>query len=949
MTESARRPFARRARASSCIAAAVHTALAVLAGSPGLANAQTPPAPAREPTVLQGDPVVVTATRSAERAFSVPASIDAVEAPEIRDGKPRVNISEDLGQVPGVVANNRYNYAQDLQISSRGFGARSTFGVRGVRLMQDGIPLTMPDGQGQSGLFELDSAARIEVLRGPFAALYGNSSGGVIQLFTQAPPQTPEVDVFGAAGSYGTWRAAGRVAGTYEGIGGAFGYSQFRTDGYRDWSWARRDITSGRVQMNLGPDATLTVLGFYVGQPDTQDPGGLTQQQVDQNRRQAGTDTVRFGTRKSINHGQGGAIYELRITPKDTVSLMGYVGDRQVTQFLAFQGAGIGGSGGVVDLDRSFGGAWLTWRHATELAGGPFNFTAAVNYDSMLERRKGFVNNFGVTGALRRNEQDRVYDFAQYVQAEWQFAPRWKASGGVRHTDVTFRVTDYFVVPGNPNDSGTTDYSAWLPVAGILYELTPAVNLYASAGKGFETPTFAELAYRPDGLPGVNFALQPARSNMYEAGVKSLVGGFARVNAAAFYAVTDQDIVSAGQIAGGRNVFTNAQQTTRGGFELSGDAQFGAGFSGQLAYTYLDARFSDYVQAHPRRPAEPPLRGPAVAAGADGILSRRRGTLRGEGVCERREYGFRAELRDHQPGRRLDRDVRAPARRSVRAPRQRDRQGIHRLGHRECGERSLLRAIADAERSRGCEPAVQLLGFRIQDSGVGIRDPGCGSRSLLRELEHHRDQHRELAVAQRVGRRRQRPEAPHHRERLVIEHLVAARLMDGRVGEPSTGRNAKPERRRSLPAPHEREARVIAVACECLGDAAPIAGERLVRRRLRLDELCDRRRRWGRHGEIGWRRSVRFRRDRGVARWRLDARGRRHGRGSCGDARLWRLPRPGQRLGWRRLRRGDLLDGRRLQSGWRGPCHDRDLDRVLGAIDLHRGQMGPVPRRPVRR
>lgn len=600
MTETARPSDPGFAVTHTRIALAVHASLALLAGSPGVTSAQTPPAADREPVTVQSSPVVVTATRSEARAFSVPASIDAVDGPEIRDGKLRANISEDLGQIPGVVANNRYNYAQDLQISSRGFGARATFGVRGVRLMQDGIPITMPDGQGQSGLFDLDSAARIEVLRGPFASLYGNSSGGVMQVFTQRPPEQPEVDLFGAAGSYGTWRAAGRVGGTYEGIGGSAGYSQFRTDGYRDWSWARRDITNGRVQMNVGPDATLTVLGFYVGQPNTQDPGGLTQQQVQQNRRQAGTDAIRFGASKSINHGQGGAIYEIKLTPQDTVSVMGYVGDRQVTQFLATQGTAISGSGGVVDLDRSFGGVWLTWRHATELAGGPLNFTAAISYDSMIENRKGFVNNFGVVGALRRNEQDRVYDSAQYVQAEWQFAPRWKLAGGVRHTDVGFRATDYFVVPGNPNDSGSTNYSAWLPVGGILYELTPAVNLYASAGKGFETPTFAELAYRPSGLPGVNFDLQPARSNLYEAGVKSLIGGIARVNAAAFYSVTNQDIVST-PYAGpppapqGRNFFTNAQQTTRGGFELSGDAQFGAGFSALLAYTYLDARFSDYV------------------------------------------------------------------------------------------------------------------------------------------------------------------------------------------------------------------------------------------------------------------------------------------------------------------------------------------------------------------
>ncbi|MCX7893412.1 MAG: TonB-dependent receptor [Burkholderiales bacterium] len=584
-------------------AIALAARLSAWAGAFAWAGAAAQPAAGETAAgVVALDPVVVTATRTEERAFALPASIDAVEAPAIRDGKLRANLSESLGAIPGVVANNRQNYAQDLQISSRGFGARATFGVRGVRLMQDGIPLTMPDGQGQSGLFDLDAAARIEVLRGPFAALYGNSSGGVIQLFTQPPPARPALEAFGATGSYGTWRAAGRVGGTYEGIAASGGYSQFRTEGYRDWSSARRDITNGRIQLDVGERATLTVLGFYVGQPNTQDPGGLTLQQVEQNPRQAGTDAVRFGARKSINHGQGGAIYEVKVTPQDTVSLMGYVGDRQVTQFLAFQGAAITGSGGVVDLDRSFGGVWLTWRRETELAGGPFTLAAALNYDNMLERRRGFVNNFGVAGALRRDEQDRVDDFAQYVQAEWRFAPRWKLSAGVRHTDVAFKVTDYFVRPGNPDDSGTTSYSAWLPVGGILYELTPAVNLYASAGRGFETPTFAELAYRPDGLPGVNFALRPARSNLYEAGVKALAGDRARFNAVAYYSVTEQDIVAT-PYAGvppapqGRNYFTNAQRTTRGGFELSGDAWLGAGFSAVLAFTWLDAKFSEYVTA----------------------------------------------------------------------------------------------------------------------------------------------------------------------------------------------------------------------------------------------------------------------------------------------------------------------------------------------------------------
>ena len=153
---------------------------AVLAASgvPG-AGAQSP-----EPPTFEADAVVVTATRIEQKSFDLPASIDAVGKAAIQDQQLRVNISESLGGVPGLVANNRYNYAQDLQISIRGFGARASFGVRGVKLYQDGIPFTMPDGQGQTGSFALDTAKRIEVLRGPFAALYGNASGGVIQLFT---------------------------------------------------------------------------------------------------------------------------------------------------------------------------------------------------------------------------------------------------------------------------------------------------------------------------------------------------------------------------------------------------------------------------------------------------------------------------------------------------------------------------------------------------------------------------------------------------------------------------------------------------------------------------------------------------------------------------------------------------------------------------------------------
>src|SRR5687767_6144079 len=181
----------------------------------------------------QEDAVVVTATRVPQPSLEVPASVDRLYADEIREGRPQVNLSESLGRVPGIVVQNRQNYAQDLQISSRGFGARATFGVRGIRLIADGIPATMPDGQGQAATFALGSAERIEVLRGPFSSLYGNAAGGVIVVNTLDGPEVPTAEGSVWMGSYGSWRAALKAGGQAGAFNVMADASRFETDGYR--------------------------------------------------------------------------------------------------------------------------------------------------------------------------------------------------------------------------------------------------------------------------------------------------------------------------------------------------------------------------------------------------------------------------------------------------------------------------------------------------------------------------------------------------------------------------------------------------------------------------------------------------------------------------------------------------------------------------------------------
>ena len=536
------------------------------------------------------EPVVVTATRLPKPGFDVPAAIDSVDARVIREDNTQVNLSETLNRIPGIVVQNRQNYAQDLQISSRGFGARSTFGVRGVRLIEDGIPATMPDGAGQAASFDLGSADRIEVLRGPFASLYGNSSGGVVQIFTADGPAQPTIDATTLFGSYGLRRNSVRFGGQQGAINYIGNVAHFETDGYRDHSGALRDSANVKLKTDVGP-GTLTLIANALGQPDTQDPLGLTRAQFLANPRQVDASAITFNTRKTIRQNQGGAVYEVDVTPRDKIHSHVYVGTRDVTQFLGQSGDTPLGAGGVIDLERTFGGAGLRWSRLVVDGERPLTASVGAEYDRLNEHRRGFVNNAGSQGALRRDEEDVVYNADVFAQAEWEFAPLWSLSGGARHSSVRYDSKDYYIVGPNPDDSGRISFSRTTPVAGILFKPDGRLHLYANAGGGFETPTFAELAYRPGGVTGINFALQPAKSRHYEMGLKARLAGL-RFDAAVFRIETRDEIVT-NTSSGGRTDFKNASRTTRDGLELSAEGRFGAGFEASAAYTRLNARFTE--------------------------------------------------------------------------------------------------------------------------------------------------------------------------------------------------------------------------------------------------------------------------------------------------------------------------------------------------------------------
>jgi iron complex outermembrane receptor protein len=578
------RPIARRAKVIGFVMNACAAFTVSIAGAAAAADAF--------------DPVVVTGSRVSQRAFDLPMSVDVITRGEIQDGKARVNISEDLNRVPGTFVANRENFAQELQIVIRGFGARSQFGTRGVRLIADGLPASTPDGQGNPGIFDLGSAERIEVLRGPFSALYGNHSGGVVQVFSESGTAPPTASADVSFGSYGFQRygaKGGIAAGAFDGMASA---SYFSSEGYRDHSAALKAQFNAKAGIDIDAANRLTVVATGFNQPGAQDPLGLTAAQVQANPRQAQPVALLFDTRRTLDAMQGGVLWDATLGPADTLRVLAYTGTRSNEQFLAVpleaQQAATS-SGGVSTLDRTTRGAGVRWTHRGTLAAGALTLTAGAEIDTSSEERQGYINRFGVRGALKRDETNDVTSTGAYAQVEWWFVPSMSLSAGVRYTRVAFDSSDRYIVAGNPDDSGSVAYGEWTPTIGVLWRVAPSLNVYASYGRAFETPTTAELAYRPDGASGLNFALQPAIGDQVEIGAKAQ-WGVARINAAVFAIRTGGEVVIA-RNTGGRSSFTNASDSSRVGAELLVSAEVAAGEGGsvsaQAALTLLNARFDE--------------------------------------------------------------------------------------------------------------------------------------------------------------------------------------------------------------------------------------------------------------------------------------------------------------------------------------------------------------------
>ncbi|MEA4506348.1 TonB-dependent receptor PqqU [Klebsiella pneumoniae] len=551
--------------------------------------------------------MVVTAAPTTVSELDTPAAVSVVNGDEMRQAAPRVNLSESLGAVPGLQVQNRQNYAQDLQLSIRGFGSRSTYGVRGLRIYVDGIPATMPDGQGQTSNIDIGSVDTIEVLRGPFSALYGNSSGGVINVTSQTGTQPPTVEASSYYGSFGTWhygmKATGAVGdGSHAGdVDYTVSTNRFTTHGYRDHSGARKNLANARLGVRINDVSKLTLLLNSVD-IKANDAGGLTADEWRDNPRQSPRGD-QYNTRKNTRQTQAGLRYERQLSAQDDLSVMMYAGERETTQFQSIPRAPQlkpSHAGGVIDLTRHYQGIDTRLTHRGELL-VPVTLTAGLDYENMSERRKGYENfvmvngapQYGEQGALRRNERNLMWNVDPYLQTQWQLTDKLSLDAGVRYSSVWFDSNDYYITPGNGDDSGDASYHKWLPAGSLKYALTDAWNVYLSAGRGFETPTINELSYRSDNQSGLNFGLKPSTNDTVEIGSKTRIGN-ALFTAALFQTNTDNEIV-VDSSSGGRTSYKNAGKTRRQGMELGLDQQFGESWRLKAAWTWLDATYRTNV------------------------------------------------------------------------------------------------------------------------------------------------------------------------------------------------------------------------------------------------------------------------------------------------------------------------------------------------------------------
>ena len=541
-----------------------------------------PAASAQEADTDVLDEIVVSATRREASVRDVARSISRIDKQRIQVGTQQIGLDESLAGIPGLYMQNRYNFAQDLRISLRGFGARSSFGIRGIKVLVDGIPETLPDGQAGVDSIDIGSAQSIEVLRGPSSSLYGNASGGVIAITSELGATDPYIEGRIAGGEYGYRQLQFKSAGEWGASDYLFNVSRTELDGYRDHSSARGSVLNSRLGLPIGDSDRLIFSLNLTDQPEADDPGGINAAQAAAEPQSARDRNVQFDSGESLEQQRFGIVYE-RDRPSGSLTLRNYYAWREFANKLPFVG------GGSVDLDRFFYGVGGQYTFGTE--SDALKLTIGLDYDKQDDDRKRFDNNDGVLGAMVFDQNEQVESTGIYLQGVYDFNDDWSLHAGLRYDQIDYDVTDIYLVDGD--DSGSLEFEETSPSLALNYRTETGV-IFASYSFSFETPTTTELA-NPDASGGFNPALNPQTADNLEIGYKSSVGDL--YYELAVFTIDLEDELIPFELAAfpGRTFYANAGSSARDGIEAAVAWRFDNGWSVDASYTWSDFEFDDFV------------------------------------------------------------------------------------------------------------------------------------------------------------------------------------------------------------------------------------------------------------------------------------------------------------------------------------------------------------------
>lgn len=548
------------------------------------------------------EPVVVEVSRGAHRSpLDLPFAMTVQTPDSTRPGQRHLSLDETLWLVPGLSVSNRNNPSQDPRISIRGFGARSAFGVRGVRVLRDGIPLTLPDGQTPVDYMDLEAVGRVEVMRGSASSLYGNAGGGVVDIRTSEPPLVP---LSGEArlwtGSFGNRRLVAKTGGTRGSVRYQANVSRTESEGYRDYSNQRTTNGFGRISFDAGGSSyALDYLGM--DSPLGENPGSLTISQLATNPRLADPLQIRKGARKAVRQSQIG-LTARRAGRRGELEISGYAGTRSLDNPLSFA---------VVDVERTMSGGNLRATLPFTALGFEQRLTAGAELQLQNDLRRNFANCNDVPrpaaptatcpdvnaerGTITLDQRELVSSAGSYLRDELLIGDRYVLTAAARADAVRFRVDDRLINATNPDDSGRRTLGAISPMVGLLARLSQSRSAYANISTAFETPTATELGNQPSGAGGINRDLKPQRSITYEVGVKGVGAIGVQYNAALFTTAVEDELIPFDiPASNGRRYFRNAGRTSRRGAELGVGAELGAVELGG-AYTYANYRFTDFT------------------------------------------------------------------------------------------------------------------------------------------------------------------------------------------------------------------------------------------------------------------------------------------------------------------------------------------------------------------